>query len=163
MNWSLFQCFVTVLFCGLAFKLTEMQLRSARPWRKRLTTLALVLVFFMSGISLDRGWPSRNALPDEFIFIHAVVQEPVNGKSGSIVALIRTKEKPDTPYSISLPYTEELGITMQLLSMQVLSEGEIPVSYEPGKGYTFHLKPAPSGENARSPGMMITPPKLRSV
>jgi hypothetical protein len=162
MNWSLFQCFTTLLFFALACKLLDMKLNSKSGWKPRAIIVLLVVVFFMSGISLDRGWPSRTELPNEFIFIHAVVKAPVDGEDGSIVALIRIKEKPDTPFSIELPYTEELAITLQLMSIHVLTEGEIPVSYTPGKGFGFHLKPAPSGENTNSQGL-ITPPKFRSV
>ena len=160
MNWSLFQCFVTVIFACLAFKLVDMSDKPRRGWAKALTATGLVLVFFMAGISVDRGWPSRNSLPNEFIFIHAVVQKDTQ----NIVVLIRTKENPAVPYSVVLPYTEELGITLELANLQTLLEGEIPVSYKEGSGYTFHIHPKPTEETKEQPARGgINTPKFREA
>jgi hypothetical protein len=163
MNWSLYQCVVTALVCVLVFKLVEMKLRSARTWKVRGITAAIVVVFFMSGISFDRGWPSRSELPDEFFFIHAVVQEPEGDKAGSIVMLIRTKENPDIPYSVIVPYDKQVGEALKIVSRKVLTDGEVPVTYHEGTGFRFHVQnDEVEADNAKSK-VFFNKPVLRSI
>jgi hypothetical protein len=149
MNWSLFQCVITLMFVCLAVRIMNLSSQPKRLVAKVLTVLALVSVFFLAGISVDRGWPSREALPTEFVFIHAVVQKPAKQNAGYIVVLIRVKEHPDLPHSVVLPYTEELGITLELASMQTILEGEIPVTIESDGSLIFHIKAAPSEQPAK--------------
>lgn len=163
MNWSLYQCFVTALVCILVFKLVEMKIRSARTWKVWGITAAILLTFFMSGISFDRGWPSRSELPDEFMFIHAVVQEPSGDDPGSIIMLIRTKLSPDIPYSVIVPYDKQVGEALKLASLKVMADGEIPVTYQEGTGFRFHVKQEDAeADNAKS-RTMIKKPLLRSI
>jgi hypothetical protein len=163
MNWSLFQCVMTLMFFGLACKLIEMKLNSRQGWRPRLISLALLFVFFMSGITLDRGWPSRTDLPTEFMFIHAVVQKPQGTDEGNIVLIIRTKDNPNMPYSVMLPYDAAQAELWKMASVKVTLDGEIPVSYDPDTGYKFHLNAEPEKEAAKSRRMVIEPPKFRSA
>lgn len=163
MDWSFYQCFVTVMFCGLVFKLDSMSQKPRRSWRKWATIAVAIVIFFASGITLERGWPSRHELPHEFIFLHAVVQPPSATSTGMIVVLIRTKEHPELPFSVILPYSEELGVTLELASMQTLLEGEIPVTFIPGKGFVFHIKHAPSSGEHPAKGTLIKKPFYRSA
>lgn len=163
MNWSLFQCAITLAFFGLACKLIEMKLNSQNGWRPKLMGAAVILVFFMSGITLDRGWPSRTDLPTEFMFIHAVVQKPQGTDKGNIVLIIRIKDNPNMPYSVMLPYDEAQAELWKMASVKVTLDGEIPVSYDPEKGYKFHLGAPAETENARNKGMTFEAPKFRST
>ena len=163
MNWSLYQCFVTALVCILVFKLVDLKMKSTKGLKMWLVTGAIILTFFMSGISFDRGWPSRSELPDEFMFIHAVVQEPEGDDPGSIVMLIRTKDNPKVPYSVIVPYNQKVGEALKIVSQKVLTEGEVPVTYHEGTGFRFHVQSEPEAENAKSRSMMIVEPKFRSV
>lgn len=162
MNWSLYQCFVTALVCVLVFKLVEMKMRSSRGWKVWGITAAIVMTFFMSGISFDRGWPSRSELPDEFMFIHAVVQEPEGDDPGSIVMLIRTKESPTIPYSVIVPYNAKVGAALAIVNQKVLTEGEVPVTYHEGTGFRFHVQSEPETDNAKA-RVMFNKPLLRSI
>lgn len=163
MNWSLFQCVMTLMFFGLACKLIEMKLNSRQGWRPKLLGAAVILVFFLSGVTLDRGWPSRADLPTEFMFIHAVVQKPQGSDKGNIVLIIRTKDNPNMPYSVMLPYDETQAMIWKMASVKVTLDGEIPVSYDPEQGYKFHIAEPAETENAKNKGMIIEAPKFRSV
>ena len=163
MNWSLFQCAITLAFFGLACKLIDMRTKSKTGWKTNVLGALLILVLFMSGTSIDRGWPSYSGLPSEFVFIHAVVQEPKNNEAGRIVLLIRTEYQPNMPYSVMIPYDDTQALIWRMATMKANTDGEIPVSYDPDEGYQFHIEDDTDAEKSKTKSIVIDPPKFRSA
>jgi len=74
--------------------------------QSRLHRVILFLLWFWLGL-ITYPQPNERILPDEFILVAAVVQEPHGDYQGRIWLWARTKEDPLTPISFDLPYDRE--------------------------------------------------------
>jgi hypothetical protein len=57
------------------------------------------------------GWPSRQALPERFVLLAVVIEEPAKGKEGALFVWVNAIEngKPTAqPRAYRLPYTKDL-------------------------------------------------------
>lgn len=74
--------------------------------KSRLHRVVLFLLWFWL-VLITYPQPNERILPDEFILVAAVVQEPHGDYKGRIWLWARTKEDPLTPVSFDLPYDHE--------------------------------------------------------
>ena len=101
--------FVAVLFVlGLALM--------ASQWSRPVKALLVLLVsglYFWSDATLDEvwGWPSRHALPERFVLLAAVFDEPSKNHEGALFVWVNAIEngKPAAqPRAYRLPYSKDL-------------------------------------------------------
>lgn len=107
---ALLWAYVAVAFvAGLAL------LASAWPrWAKALIAAAVTALYFVADAALDDvwGWPSRHALPERFVLLAAVIEEP--GKTsgdGALYVWVNALEggRPAAqPRAYRLPYSKDL-------------------------------------------------------
>lgn len=106
---SLLWLFVALLFLlGLALV--------ASPWgrmRKLALVLAVTALYFHSDSVLQEvwGWPSRQALPERFVLLATVIEEPAKGREGALYVWVNAIEdgKPVAqPRAYRLPYSKDL-------------------------------------------------------
>ena len=74
--------FVAVLFVlGLALVASRWPV-----WAKGLLVTAVTALYFWSDAALEQvwGWPSRHALPERFVLLAAVFDEPAKGREGAL-------------------------------------------------------------------------------
>jgi hypothetical protein len=80
---------------------------------KALIVLAVTGLYFAADRALDDvwGWPSRHALPERFVLLAAVIEEPTQGKPGALYVWVQGLEKggpAPQPRAFVLPYAKDL-------------------------------------------------------
>lgn len=101
-------------FVALAFVLLLALLASPWPaWSKALLVLAVTGLYFGAEQSLKEvwGWPSRQTLPERFVLLALVVEEPGKQREGALYVWVNALEdgRPvKQPRAYALPYTKDL-------------------------------------------------------
>ena len=127
--------FVAVLFVlGLALVASRWPV-----WAKGLLVMAVTGLYFWSDAALEGvwGWPSRHALPERFVLLAAVFDEPAKGREGALYVWVNAIEngKPsEQPRAYRLPYSKDLhallGESMKKVRQGVSQMGQA----EPKRG-----------------------------
>lgn len=86
--------------------------RWPRPAKALLVT-AVTALYFLADNALDDvwGWPSRQALPERFVLLAVVIEEPNRKREGALYVWLNALEngKPAAqPRAYRLPYTKDL-------------------------------------------------------
>jgi hypothetical protein len=102
----LYVCLVFVAALALAFS------RWSRPLKLALV-LAVTALYFVADQRLEGvwGWPSREALPERFVLLAAVIEEPGKTSDGALYVWVNALEgsKPARePRAYRLPYSKDL-------------------------------------------------------
>lgn len=101
--------FVAMLFVlGLALVASRWPV-----WAKGLLVAGVTALYFWSDAALEGvwGWPSRHALPERFVLLAAVFDEPAKGREGALYVWVNAIEngKPsEQPRAYRLPYSKDL-------------------------------------------------------
>ena len=101
-------------FVALAFLLLLALVASAWPvWSKALLVVAVTALYFGAERSLVDvwGWPARQALPERFVLLALVVEEPGKQREGALYVWVNALEngKPlKQPRAYVLPYSKDL-------------------------------------------------------
>jgi hypothetical protein len=105
-------------FVALAFLLLLALLASSWPRMvKALLVLAVTGLYFFADRTLDEvwGWPSGGALPERFVLLAAVIEEPGKTRQGAIFVWVNALEngKPvPQPRAFRLAYSKDLHALM---------------------------------------------------
>lgn len=80
---------------------------------KAVLVLAVTGLYFVADHALDDvwGWPSRQALPERFVLLAAVIEEPVKDRPGAVhvwVNALQQGRPAARPRAFSLPYSKDL-------------------------------------------------------
>lgn len=101
-------------FVALAFVLLLSLAASGWPvWGKALLVVGVTALYFGADHALDEvwGWPSHKALPERFVLLATVVEEPSKTRPGALYVWVNALEngKPAAqPRAFRLPYTKDL-------------------------------------------------------
>ena len=101
-------------YVALAFLALLALLASQWPrWAKALLVLGVSVLYFGADAVLDDvwGWPSRHALPERFVLLAAVIEEPGKTQAGALYVWVNALEdgKPvRQPRAYRLPYSKDL-------------------------------------------------------
>ena len=102
------------LFVALAFLAALALVASRWPrWAKALLVAAVTGLYFGAERALDDvwGWPSRHALPERFVLLAAVIEEPTKTSPGALYVWVNALEqgKPARePRAFRLAYSKDL-------------------------------------------------------
>ena len=149
------------LYVALAFA-TALALVFSR-WH-RLAKLGLVLLvtglYFTADQALENvwGWPSRDALPERFVMLAAVIEEPTKTSDGALYVWVTAidKGKPGRePRAYRLPYTKDLHA--------LLNEGMKKVRQGVSQMGTTEPKHGPKGFSWLRPGSDEQNIKIRDL
>lgn len=82
-------------------------------WAKALLVAAVTGLYFVADSALDGvwGWPSRTGLPERFVLLAAVIEEPSKTQPGALYVWVNALEngKPARqPRAFRLPYSKDL-------------------------------------------------------
>ncbi|MEY4754691.1 MAG: hypothetical protein RJA44_2366 [Pseudomonadota bacterium] len=82
-------------------------------WLKGLLVAAVAVFYFWADEAVHQmwGWPSTDALPERFVLLAAVIEEPSNKSSGALFVWVQALEngKPvRAPRAYQLPYAKDL-------------------------------------------------------
>lgn len=106
---SVLWAFVALLFLlGLALVASRWGV-----WRKAALVAAVTGLYFITNAALEGvwGWPSRESLPERFVLLAMVAQEPAKGQDGALHVWVNAIEngKPVArPRAYQLPYAKDL-------------------------------------------------------
>jgi hypothetical protein len=101
-------------FVALAFLLLLALLASRWPaWAKGLLVVGVTGLYFAAESALLAvwGWPSRQVLPERFVLLALVVEEPGKQRDGALYVWVNALEggRPVAqPRAYALPYTKDL-------------------------------------------------------
>jgi hypothetical protein len=101
-------------YVALAFVAALALLASRWPhWAKALVVAGVTALYFMADHALTDvwGWPSRHALPERFVLLAAVIEEPSKTNPGALYVWVQALEqgKPARePRAHRLPYAKDL-------------------------------------------------------
>ena len=101
-------------YVALAFAAALALVASAWPrWAKALVVAGVTALYFVAASALDGvwGWPSRAALPERFVLLAAVIEEPGKTTPGALYVWVNALEngKPaKQPRAYRLPYSKDL-------------------------------------------------------
>jgi len=101
-------------YVALAFVAVLACIASSWPrWSKALMVLGVTALYFFAEQALDTawGWPSRNELPERFVLLAAVIEEPSASHDGAVYlwANPMADNKPaERPRAYQLAYTRDL-------------------------------------------------------
>ncbi len=102
------------LYVGLAFLAGLALLFSSWPrWARGLLVLGVAGLWFAAAALLDGvwGWPSKGALPERFVLLAAVIEEPGKTSAGAVYLWVNAMEgnQPGAqPRAHRLPYNKDL-------------------------------------------------------
>ena len=148
-------------YVALAFLTLLALVASSWP---RLLKAALVLgvsaLYFVADAALDDvwGWPSRQALPERFVLLAAVIEEPTKTQAGALYVWVNALEqgKPARrPRAFKLPYTKELH--------SLLDEGMKKTRQGVSQMGTAEPKSGPKGFSWLRPGSDEQHVKIRDL
>lgn len=101
-------------YVALAFAAALALVASTWPrWAKTLVVAGVTALYFVAASALDGvwGWPSRSALPERFVLLAAVIEEPGKTTPGALYVWVNALEngKPaKQPRAYRLPYSKDL-------------------------------------------------------
>jgi hypothetical protein len=101
-------------FVALAFLVLLSLFASAWPrWGKALLLVGVTALYFGADRALDGvwGWPSRQVLPERFVLLAAVIDEPSATGPGALYVWVNALEqgKPSAqPRAYRLPYSKDM-------------------------------------------------------
>lgn len=101
-------------FVALAFVALLALFASSWPrWAKALLLVGVTSLYFAADRALDGvwGWPSRQVLPERFVLLAAVIEEPVNHRPGALYVWVNALEQgrpAAEPRAYVLPYSKDL-------------------------------------------------------
>jgi hypothetical protein len=102
------------LYVALAFVAALALVASPWPrWAKALIVAGVTGLYFVAAAALAGvwGWPAREALPERFVLLAAVIEEPAKGRPGALYVWVNALEggKPlREPRAFRLPYSKDL-------------------------------------------------------
>jgi hypothetical protein len=82
-------------------------------WAKAVVAVCVGVLYFFADASLNHvwGWPGRQSLPERFVLLAAVIDEPSKTRPGALHVWINALDngKPATvPRAYTLPYSKDL-------------------------------------------------------
>lgn len=101
-------------FVALAFLCALALIASRWPaWAKGLLVVGVTTLYFGADSALDGvwGWPSRQGLPERFVLLAAVIEEPSKNNAGALHVWVNAlaNGKPERqPRAYTLPYSKDL-------------------------------------------------------
>jgi hypothetical protein len=101
-------------FVALAFLCALALVASRWPgWAKALLLMGVTGLYFGADGALTQvwGWPARQALPERFVLLAAVIEEPGKNSAGALHVWVNTLHngKPERePRAYTLPYSKDL-------------------------------------------------------
>jgi hypothetical protein len=101
-------------FVALAFLLLLSLVASTWPaWSKAGLVALVTTLYFGAGSVLDGvwGWPSRQPLPERFVLLATVIEEPSKGREGALYVWVNAIEEGRPvrePRAYVLPYAKDL-------------------------------------------------------
>lgn len=101
-------------YVAMAFVLALALLASSWPrWAKALLVVAITGLYFYADHALTDvwGWPSKHALPERFVLLAAVIEEPGKTNPGALYVWAQAlgQGKPERePRAHKLPYSKDL-------------------------------------------------------
>lgn len=140
---------VVLGFAALAFVALLAVLWSRWPaWMKGLLVVAVTVFYFFADDVVHGvwGWPSADALPERFVLLAAVIDEPAAKRPGALYVWVNALEggKPAAqPRAFRLPYSKDLHALLNE-GMKKVREGVSQLgTSEPkrGKGGLAWLRP----------------------
>jgi hypothetical protein len=116
------------IYVALAFLAALALLYSRWPrWARAALVAGTAALWFAAQSMLDDvwGWPSRHALPERFVLLAAVVEEPGKTTPGAVYLWVNALEQgrpARLPRAFRLPYTKDLHGTVNE-SMKKVRQG----------------------------------------
>jgi hypothetical protein len=82
-------------------------------WAKAVLVICVSALYFVGDAALNHvwGWPGRQALPERFVLLAAVIEEPTKKSAGALYVWLNALEngKPvAVPRAYALPYSKDL-------------------------------------------------------
>jgi hypothetical protein len=148
-------------FVALAFVLLLALLASSWPrWIKALLVVSVSGLYFVTDRAFDDvwGWPASTALPERFVLLAAVIEEPTKKDPGALfvwVQEIRDGKPRRDPRGHRLPYTKDLHA--------LLDEGMKKVRQGVTQMGSAEPKTGPRGFNWLRPGSDEQNVKIRDL
>lgn len=148
-------------FVALAFLLALACLFSAWPrWLKGALVLATLALYVHTDTALQQVWglPSHQALPERFVLLAAVIEEPGKNRPGALYVWVNALEngKPAAqPKAYHLPYSKDLHA--------LLNDGLKKVRQGVSQMGTAEPKRGPKGMSWLRPGNDEQEVKIRDL
>ena len=148
-------------YVALAFVAALALLASRWPrWAKALVVAGVTALYFFADQALTGvwGWPSRHALPERFVLLAAVIEEPSKTSPGALYVWVNALEngKPARePRAHKLPYAKDLHA--------LLNEGMKKVRQGISQMGTAEPKTGPKGFSWLRPGSDEQNVKIRDL
>jgi hypothetical protein len=148
-------------FVALAFLLLLALLSSPWPrWAKALLLVGVTALYFGAERSLDGvwGWPSRQGLPERFVLLAAVIEEPTPKSEGALYVWVNALEgghPAAQPRAYRLPYSKDLH--------SLLNEGMKKVRQGISQMGSASPKSGPKGLSWLRPGSEAQEIKIRDM
>jgi hypothetical protein len=149
------------IYVALAFVAGLALLASHWPrWAKALVVTGVTALYFGAEGVLDDvwGWPSRHALPERFVLLAAVIEEPTKNQPGALFVWVNALEKgrpAGAPRAYKLRYSKDLHA--------LLNEGMKKVRQGIAQMGTAEPKRGPSGFSWLRPGSDEQNVKVRDL
>lgn len=149
------------IYVALAFLAALALLASTWPrWARALIVLGVTALYFGADVALDDvwGWPSRHALPERFVLLAAVIDEPGKTQAGALYVWVNALEngKPARqPRAYKLPYSKDLHA--------LLNEGMKKVRQGISQMGTAEPRSGPKGLSWLRPGSEEQNVKIRDL
>lgn len=153
---SLLWAFVALLFVAALALLAS----SWPRWSKALLVLAVTGLYVHADNALEDvwGWPARTALPERFVLLAAVIEEPTKTSPGALYVWVNALEKgkpAQRPRAYKLPYSKDLH--------SLLSEGMKKARQGVTQMGTAEPKAGPKGLSWLRPGADEQNIKIRDL
>jgi hypothetical protein len=148
-------------YVGLAFVCALALAASAWPtWAKALLVAGVTALYFFTDGALGDvwGWPARQALPERFVLLAAVIEEPGKTTPGALYLWVNAIEKGKPvkqPRAYKLPYAKDLHA--------LLDEGMKKVRQGVSQLGTAEPKTGPKGFSWLRPGSDEQNVKIRDL
>ena len=148
-------------YVAVAFVAVLSLLASSWPrWAKALIVLAVTALYVFADRALDEvwGWPGHTALPERFVLLAAVIEEPTKTAPGALYVWVNALEKgkpAQRPRAYQLPYSKDLH--------SLLNEGMKKVRQGITQMGTAEPKVGPKGLSWLRPGADEQNVKIRDL
>jgi hypothetical protein len=150
-------------YVGLAFACALALVASRWPrWAKALLVAGVTGLYFVADAGLGNvwGWPSRQALPERFVLLAAVIEEPGKTAPGALYVWVNALDQGKLarqPRAFKLPYSKDLHALLDE-GMKKVRQGVSQMgSAEPKggpKGYSW-LRPGSEEQNVKIRDMPV--------
>ena len=125
-------------------------------WTRALIVVGVAVLWFVADDFTHRmwGWPSPGAVPERFVLLATVIDEPRKGSDGALYVWVNALEEGRAlpqPRAYRLPYSKELHARLDS-SMRHSREGirQIGTAQRAaGRGASWLLRPNGSGQELR--------------